>query len=121
MSQIHRANTILYCRHFEECVRFYRTVLDLEVVVEKSWFVEFKVTDNAYLSCADAQRTTIPPAGGDGLTLTFEITDVDGYHDELVRTGARLTQLVNHAWGARTFYVFDPDERRIEFWAPQTE
>jgi lactoylglutathione lyase len=25
-----------------------------------------------------------------------------------------------HAWGARVFYVFDPEGHRIEVWQPET-
>ena len=56
--QIVCANTILYCEKWPETVAFYQTGLQLPVTVSKDWFVEFRLTETARLSIADASRTT---------------------------------------------------------------
>ena len=57
---VHRTNTILYCQAFEETVAFYRELLKLPITAQKDWFVEFRLNDQAFVSVADASRTTIP-------------------------------------------------------------
>jgi hypothetical protein len=64
-----RTNTILYCLGFKEAVLFYRDKLGLSVKVEKDWFVEFRLTENSFLSIADAMKSTIDAVGGQGIKL----------------------------------------------------
>lgn len=52
--QIVCANTIVYCEKRTEAVAFYRTGLQLPVTVSRDWVVEFRLTDTARLSIADA-------------------------------------------------------------------
>lgn len=115
---IRAANTIVYCTDFQKCVAFYSELPGFTVAMQAEWLVEFRVADSAFVSVADASRTTIPSAGGNGLTLTFKVDDADAIHRLLSESGARITQPTVHPWGARTFYVFDPEGRRIEFWSP---
>ena len=120
---IRAANTIVYCTDFKKCVAFYSGLPGFTVAMKTEWLVEYRVADSAFVSVADASRTTIPSAGGKGLTLTFKVDDADAIHRLLSESGARITQPTDHAWGdhqsgARTFYVFDPEGRRLEFWSP---
>lgn len=117
--EVQSVNTILYCRHFDECLVFYGDVLGLPIAMRNEWFVEFRVGD-CHVSIADEKRASIKSSGGVGITLTFRVADADAVHAELVRRGAPATAPRTHPWGARTFYVFDPDGSRIEFWSPLT-
>jgi len=118
---IEAGNTILYSRRFADCVAFYGELLGLEVSHRIDWFVEFRVTDSTFVSVADAARTTIDSAGGAGITLTFKVADADAVHRRLTDLGAVATAPSDHPWGARSFYVFDPEDRRIEFWSASTD
>lgn len=113
---IHRANTILYCDHWDAMVRFYRDVLALPVLMQKGWFVEFRLTDDACLSIADAAQASIPAAGGAGLTLALKVDHLDRLHDQLMSAGVKATP-IRPVWGARGFFLFDPEGNRIEMWA----
>lgn len=113
---IHRVNTILYCRHWDEMVRFYRDVLKLPVRMEKSWFVEFHLNDQACLSIADAAKATIPSAAGAGLTLSLNVARLTAVRDRLIAEGVEATP-IQSVWGSRRFFVFDPEGNRIEMWA----
>ena len=116
MMRMNRTNTILYCDRWEATVRFYRDLIKLPVLMEKAWFVEFQLTDNSCLSVADAARTSITSTGGDGMTLSWLVEDIDAVHDRMLTDGIDVGPFTV-TWGARTFYLFDPEGHRIEVWA----
>ena len=113
---IKRINTILYCRNWETTVKFYRDVLKLMVNHETEWLVEFQLVDNTYLSIANASRTSILSSNGDGITLSFQVGTVDAAHRQLREIGIE-TGPIKPIWGARAFYIFDPEGHRIELWS----
>jgi len=82
--RINRTNTILYCDRWEVTVRFYRDLVKLPVLLEKKWFVEFQLTGSARLSVADADRASIASAGGAGLTLSWQVADIDAVYKRMV-------------------------------------
>lgn len=117
-SPFKQSNTILYCSRWAETVDFYRRMLHLPVSVEKDWFVEFRLTDRSFVSVADAQRTSIAPAAGRGITLTLEVDDVHAMRRRLVGAGADAGEVKRHSWGALRFFCRDPEGHRLEFWQP---
>lgn len=111
------ANTILYCQRWQETVEFYRDHLGLPITFASDWFIEFALTDTARLSVADERRATIKSSHGAGITLTFEVDDADALWGEFNQAGLAPTQCRTHAWGARTFYLRDPEGNRLEIWS----
>lgn len=110
-----RSNTILYCRCFSECVTFYKEVIGLRIHLSTAWLVEFQLSEAAYLSIADAHRTTIDSTGGVGITLSFAVLDIDAAHNDLSRKGIPVSAFKS-IWNARVFYLQDPEGHRIELW-----
>ena len=115
-SAIKRINTILYCRYWDETVKFYRDVLKLHVHHEGKWLVEFKLINDTFLSIANTAFTTIQSSKGYGITLSFQVEDVDTVHRRFRETGID-TGPIKAIWGARAFYIFDPEGHRIELWS----
>ena len=113
---IKRINTILYCRNWQTTVKFYRDVLKLMVNHETEWLVEFHLVDNTYLSIANAAGTSIQSSNGDGITLSFQVGTVDVARRQLREIGIE-TGPIKPIWGARAFYIFDPEGHRIELWS----
>jgi catechol 2,3-dioxygenase-like lactoylglutathione lyase family enzyme len=111
------ANTILYCRAWSETVAFYRDSLGLPINFASDWFVEFALTDSARLSIADERRATIKSSHGAGITLTFQVANADALWAEFYDAGLQPTACRTHAWGARTFYLRDPEGNRLEVWS----
>ena len=116
--QAQTTNTILYCHTWAETVAFYRDQLGLPVTFASDWFVEFAITDSARLSIADERRATIKSSHGAGITLTFQVADADVTWAEFHAGGLQPTPCRRHAWGARTFYLRDPEGNRLEVWSP---
>lgn len=112
---ITRCNTILYCDHWQPTVAFYRDTLMLEVNLETDWFAEFHITDGSYVSIADSKRATIAPAGGHGITFSFQIRDLDTVWRKLQSAGIGPSR-IRQVWGAQAFHIHDPEGHRIEFW-----
>jgi len=113
--KIRRANTILYCRRWQATVAFYRDILELEINLETDWFTEFHIAAGSYVSIADAKRTTIEPAGGRGITLSFQVSDMNTAREQLQAAGIEASE-IRQVWGAQAFYIQDPEGHRIEFW-----
>jgi catechol 2,3-dioxygenase-like lactoylglutathione lyase family enzyme len=115
-SNIKRANTILYCRKWQTTVEFYRDILSLPVNLEKEWFVEFHLAGTSFFSIADASSASIKSADGAGVTLSWQVEDIELARGWLHGRGVK-TSPVKTIWGARSFYFFDPENHRIEIWA----
>ncbi len=112
---IQRSATILYCRRWRQTVGFYRDVIGLPVTLEKPWFVEFTLNGSARLAVADARRATVASSGGAGLTLSWQVENVLAVHRRMADAGVSVTA-VRNIWGAKAFFVFDPEGNRIEIW-----
>jgi predicted enzyme related to lactoylglutathione lyase len=114
--QIVCANTIVYCEKWPETVAFYQTGLQLPVTVSTDWFVEFRLTDTARLSIADAGRTTRDTTRGQGHLITFQVKDMTETRSRLKQAGLNPTPVTPHAWGADVMYLTDPEGNCLEFW-----
>lgn len=100
-----------------ETVAFYRDILQFEVNHQNEWFVEFRLTDAAYLSVANADRATINSVDGEGITLTWQVDKLHSIHANLQNQQVTVTP-IKQKWGAHVFYIHDPEGHRIEFWQP---
>ena len=116
MLEVERTNTVLYVDRWTDAVVFYREVLGLAVAFENDWFVEFVVHEGAYVSVADASRSSVRAGDGAGLTLSWQVADVDALRTSLHDAGADVGELGTR-FGARVLDVFDPAGNRIEFWS----
>ena len=116
---IKRVNTILYCHNWHETVDFYQQALKLPVTFSNDWFVEFELGVGASLSVANEARSTIPSGRGSGITLTFQVDSADETWLMLRDIGLVLEPVQDHPWGARVFYLFDPEGHRLEIWSPE--
>jgi len=114
--QIKTSNTILYCQKWAETVAFYRDVLKLDVHFANDWFVEFSINNWARLSIANEVSASINSCNGQGITVCFQLDDVQIIHNYLMEAGVRPTP-TKVIWGSRAFYVYDPEGNRIEFWS----
>ena len=110
------ANIILYCKKWKEMVAFYQSTLQLPITASTEWFVEFKLTGTSRLSVANESRTSIKSSDGKGITIGLQVADVLSTRDQLMDAGLNPTA-VKEIWGAKAFYIFDPEGNRIEFWS----
>lgn len=114
--KIKAANTILYCRKWEETVAFYKDKLKLLVISSTDWFVEFKLNESARLSIANETRATIKSGNGKGVTLSLQVADVEETRAECVEAGLNPTP-IKEVWGSKAIYIHDPEGNRLEFWS----
>lgn len=115
-----RTNTILYCWKWSETVAFYRDILAFPIAFQNDWFVEFQLTDQAYLSIADESRASIHSVGGQGITLSWQIANLSAMRGTLIERNIVVSE-IHQQWGASVFYLHDPEGHRIELWQPKTD
>lgn len=116
MLEVERTNTVLYCDRWTEMVAFYRDALGFTVAFENDWFVEFAVHPGAFVSVADASRSSIRPGDGSGLTLSWQVSDVEIVRTSLSDAGVDVSDIARR-FGARVVDVSNPAGNRIEFWS----
>jgi predicted enzyme related to lactoylglutathione lyase len=117
MIGIRTVNTILYCNKWDETIDFYKARLKLPVTTSLEWFVEFKLNETSRLSIANTARTSIGSSDGNGITITMEVDDIRATHSCLEEAGLSPTAIIDHAWGSKVVYIYDPEGHRIEFWS----
>jgi catechol-2,3-dioxygenase len=109
-------NTILYCKRWEDTVQFYKEVLNLEVCFSNAWFVEFCLNDGARLSVANEKRATIKSNSGQGITIGLQVENIKSIYTYIKELGIPAVP-IKELWGAKVFYIHDPEGTRIEFWS----
>ena len=97
-------------------VRFYRDQLQLPVNFSIDWFIEFYLPPNARLSIADEKRSTIKSSSGNGITLTFQVEEIESVHKHVDNLGLKPTAIRKHQWDAMVFHLIDPESNRLEVW-----
>lgn len=113
---IEGSNTVLYCRRWSATVAFYRDTLGLTPTFENDWFVEFEICSGSSVSIADSSRATIESVGGQGITITWRVRDIEASWAALRDRGVDVTAIAQR-WGAFAFYCCDPEGHRLEVWA----
>ncbi|MDC7228244.1 MAG: VOC family protein [Spirochaetales bacterium] len=114
-------NTILYCRNWNETVDFYKNGMKLPELFRNEWFVEFELNSMARISIANEAEASVRSSGGRGVTITIEITDLDQIYSVCCGSGLNPTEIKEHPWGGRVFYLFDPEGNRLEFWTANSK
>jgi len=51
------------------------------------------------------------------MTITMEVDDIEATHSYLKEAGLNPTGIIDHAWGSRVIYIYDPEGNRLEFWS----
>ncbi len=109
-------NMILYCKNWEETVKFYKEGLSLPVNFINNWFVEFCLTENSRLSIANEQFSTIKSPTEKGITIALQVKNIESVWKNIMKKKLEPTKIKPHPWDARVFYLFDPEGHRIEIW-----
>lgn len=117
MLKIASSNTILYCNNWDACVHFYQHILQFELSFAKDdWFRELIVNDGARISVANVKHCTIPSGEGKGVTLSWQVEELEQLRDYLLQQGVKVSEITSTSWRAPWFYAWDPEGNRIEFW-----
>ena len=119
LPSVERTNTILYCDKWSETIAFYATQLGLPVTFRSNWFVEFALSETARVSVADASHTSVKSSAGQGITLSWQMDNLESVWETLAAAGITPTVIKDHPMQARVFYFFDPEGYRIEIWSPK--
>lgn len=121
----------LLVTRFDECLRFYRDVLGLELVwgEEGARYADFKAGDGSLLALfrreliaqtVGRDEQPVNPPGQDRAMLIFAVDDLATVVDRL---GDARVELVagpvdRPEWGIRVVHLRDPDDNLIELNSP---
>jgi len=108
-------NTILYCRNWEETVRFYRDILALNVSFSNEWFVEFELNSMSSISVANEKKATVKSGEGKGITISLRIDYLYKIYHYLQENQYNPTP-IKKIWGTSSFLYIILIGNRIEFW-----
>lgn len=84
----------MYCQKWAETVAFYRDVFAFRISHQTDWFMEFEITpDAAYLSIADERRASVKSVSGQGITLSWQVGDLQAIYQLLAGRGVETHSL----------------------------
>jgi catechol 2,3-dioxygenase-like lactoylglutathione lyase family enzyme len=95
-----------------ESVSFYRSLLELEIVVDHGWYAELGVGGTTLLAIVQSGHETVPacvqlPAGG--VLVSFEVDDVETIASTAASLGVPIVKELVTELGQRHLMVSDPD------------
>ena len=110
---------VLYVRHLETSVAFYREVVELTFRLRESGYAEFGTRGTKF---ALFERARLPgligreaAEGGPGGEVVFLVDDADEEAQRLRGLGVEiLAGPVDRPWGHRTLHLLDPDGFVVE-------
>ncbi|EJQ95886.1 MULTISPECIES: VOC family protein [Bacillus cereus group] len=113
---------ILYVEKFEECLRFYKDILQLPIKAEHGTYIEFETgaTILAMNTREDVKELTgLPLTEGvlqsSHFEIGFVVDDVKETIEKLKEQGVKvLVEPIVKPWGQTIAYIADPDGNYIE-------
>ena len=110
--------------NYEDMLRFYKDTLQMKPV--ESWdepenrgtlLSPAKSVGATLIEIIDLKNVAKPGIRPENIALSFEVENVDDWHDELVAAGVEIARKLEDApWGHRSFGIDDPDGFRIWFY-----
>ena len=110
-------NTILYCRQWTETVEFYEHKLKFNKHRLSDWLIEFKITNSMAISLANEDRTSVKSVSGQGITITWQVDNIEESRCMLKQNGIHPETIKPHSLGGRLFRFYDPEGHRLEIWS----
>lgn len=108
--------TVLYCRNWEECVEFYRKLLDCPISFRNEFFVEFLPSPGARLGLMNVSRTRKQVTAPESIVISLQVNSLDKALAFIRTISPHLPDPIDHPWGVRLVELRDPDGRLVEVW-----
>jgi catechol 2,3-dioxygenase-like lactoylglutathione lyase family enzyme len=93
-------------------VAFYRSLLNLDVIVDHGWYAELGIPGQTLLGLVRRDHETIPAAAQTsprGVVVSFEVDNADNVYAAATRLGCGVLVRLASELGQRHFMVADPD------------
>lgn len=92
-----------------KCKAFYERHFAARVVFDCGWYVNLRIGGDGDSIQFMEPQDGMPRFGGAGVTLNFQVGDVDAEYERLTSEGLEVVMpLEDHPWGDRGFAVVDP-------------
>ena len=96
----------------ESSISFYRSLLDLDVIVEHGWYAELGAGGQTLIAFVRSGHETVPDVTATpprGVVVSFEVDNADAaYTNAVALSSPVLVELVTEL-GQRHFMIADPD------------
>ncbi len=111
------AYVTFWINKFEECLRFYRDILELKIEYQDKNFVRFKVREvGLYLHRIIGKEKSLRQHS---VVVDFETNDVDEAFQLLRKKGVKFEhEPENMPWGTRVAWFRDPEGYVLELVGP---
>ncbi len=91
------------------CRDFYQKYFDAIITFDCGWYLDINIGSNGSTIQFMEPQGDMPIYAGAGVTLNFQVDDVDAEHKRLTKAGLNdVIPLEDHPWGDRGFSVIDP-------------
>lgn len=110
--QTRRMDLTVCTNKLEQSRDFYMEVLGFRLVFENDGYIELlaKGSDTMGVSFVLPDLSGGEKFTGQGMILSFEVSDVDAEYDRLKQAGVRIQEeLKDKPWGERSFVINDPN------------
>lgn len=99
---------------YPQARHFFTEILGFEPTEERPTANAFVSANGAGLAIRE-NKDTKPPLGA-GITVYFTVPDLEKYHAELVKRGAKISEPLHDMPFGRTFTVQAPDGHQLGFY-----
>jgi predicted enzyme related to lactoylglutathione lyase len=102
----------LCVRDVGSSIRFYRSLLDLDVLIDHGWYAELGAGGQTLIAFVQSGHETVPAIAGpapSGVVVTFEVDDVDAAYAKAVALPNPVVVDPVNELGQRHFMITDPD------------
>jgi uncharacterized glyoxalase superfamily protein PhnB len=105
-------NTLSTCfctNSVSACRDFYQKYLSAKITFDCGWYLNMSIGDKGASIQFMEPQGEMPVYGGSGVTLNFQVDNVDAEHKRLMEAGlSEAMPLEDHPWGDRGFSIIDP-------------
>jgi len=93
----------------EKCKDFYQRHFSARIEFDCGWYVNMRIGSSGASVQFMQPQGEIPAFQGAGVTLNFNVMDVDAEYERLTGEGLEVAMpLEDHPWGDRGFSIVDP-------------
>lgn len=84
--------TFTYHEDLERAADFYRDVLELDMVMDRSWVKIFKLGKDSHIGLVDSKRGFLKPSEEKPVMLSIFVEDVEKWYRKLTEKGVKTKQ-----------------------------
>jgi predicted enzyme related to lactoylglutathione lyase len=106
--------TFTYHEDLEKAAGFYHDILELEMVMDRSWVKIFKLGKDSHIGLVDSERGFLKPSKEKPVMLSILVEDVEKWYRKLTEKGVKTEQSEGNEIHMKGFLTMDPSGYVVE-------